>query len=51
MSALPSVVDLIFPGDDGRGRQFRFVVSGAAAQYGVLRIVFVDVVEPAYLPQ
>jgi hypothetical protein len=42
---------LIFQGDDGRLRQFRFVVSDAAAQYGVLRIVFVDEVEPISLPQ
>ena len=42
---------LIFQGDGGRLPQFRFVVSDAAAQYGVLRIVFVDEVGPISLPQ
>lgn len=42
---------LIFQSDDGRLRQFRFVVSDAAAQYGVLRIVFVDEVEPISFSQ
>jgi hypothetical protein len=44
-------VVLLFQGDEERLRQFRFVVSDAAAQYGVLRIVYVDEVEPLSLPQ
>lgn len=42
---------LIFQGDGGRLRQFRFVVNDAAAQYGILRVVFVDEVEPLSLSQ
>jgi hypothetical protein len=41
---------LIFPEEDGRLRQFRFVVSDRAAAYSVLRIVYVDEVEPILLP-